>query len=178
MFLFVGIVFLGVAHCAIGQESLGSKARELIRNAKAGDDLPEGVSVRIWADMGGRKDGKTLKEHWEFSTGKVHQVVREEQQTVRFKSRKCETKGMLFALKKGWILKIEAREGMGEPTLLADTGFQIGGRSITIHIDGKVALLVVEHCTGGGYRVTNSKALTKLYDKLAAKARAPFKSQE
>ena len=129
-----------------GQHSLREKARKLINEAKPGDELPKGVTIQVWAHMSGQKEPKTLSEHWEFSTGQVHSMVvdrenRDDKKPTRYKSNDFDTSGLMFALKQGKFLKIEAREGMGEPTLLAGTPFKTGGRIITLFIDGKVALV-------------------------------------
>ncbi len=128
-----------------GQDSIRDKAQKLINDSKPDDDLPKEVSIQVWADLSGQTKPRQLSEHWEFSTGKIHSLVSPKmgvgkQKLIRIKSKDCNTSGLLYSLRKGKFLKIEAREGMGEYTLLEDTPFDTGGRSITLLIDGKVAL--------------------------------------
>ena len=157
--------------------------RALLKEAVASGSLPKGMIVRIGACMGEvddntPADAKELVELWEFSSNQVCRVecrFREGKPIYdRIESRPFDCKGICKDLLDGHAAEIHRRKGTGPGTVLAGTIYHRGTRSIEVEWNGKTLLDL--HETNGPtldvYPETDARAFGKLYERLAAQARA------
>lgn len=156
---------------------------KLLLDAKqTGGHLPKNMTLRVYCDMfSSDEPEQSLKEAWEFSSAGVHKLgqvtgVR----TLQFRrqaSRKFNSTGVCQDLIDAKIEHLINLELPDDSELFAGTEFCFGDRSIEILIDGKYATGLTECCAAAGYPKPKSLAFTKLYEKLASKARSTFKQE-
>ncbi len=120
---------------------------KLLKEWDQAGTLPEGVVIRVDADLLGPNDNCKDKaaankpieetgfhEHWEFTAKHAHRVATEfrDNKWVRttLETKPFESKKICQALLTGKATQIAARKGTGEPKQFVGTGYRFGGRSV------------------------------------------------
>ncbi len=172
-------------------------ARTLLEEGDKNGKLPEGVVLRVHADLGGvstedREDAKargveipeSFEEIWEFTSTEVHRleyVVNEKRRAHyrRIESRPFDSKTLCQQLIDGKLLEIGTGKAVGELRQFVGTPYCTGGRFIEFYRTGSPNPLVdlSEHCTGAGYHESDAVAFAELYETLARQGRAAFAPQ-
>lgn len=162
-------------------ETVSVDLKAILKQGWKSGKLPEGVVIRVAADLGGSIDGKLdLKEAWEFSAGQVHKIEYRKASASskagyqRLKSLPFETKNLCEELIEGDAFEIEAGEGDEKSAQFVGTQCRLGFRRITVLIDGKVELELEESCLFAGYPKSLAKKFAVLYEQLAQHARDEF----
>lgn len=157
-----------------------SVVQRLLKEARVSGTLPEGVVLRVRADMGktGTDAGIRQEEQWEFADGAVHRLVIAtvdgKHVLKRVESRPCDARALCAIALEGKLCDMEDMEGEGKSVLFAGTAYDVGLRSIEVLRDGKTLLEVGECCVFGGYPETKARAFAALYEELASLARRAF----
>ena len=172
--------------------------RSLLESGRDSGDLPEGVVLRVSANLwktvpadeklrraeeAQSGDAETsLEERWEFTAGQVHKVTmvvdEEGDADVEYRrtaSRRFDTSELCHQLLTGRLVDIGAGEGKGESMQFVGTEFDVGHRYIELFVDGKIACWAGESCLGPGLPESDARALAALYERLAKPARETFK---
>lgn len=177
---------------------INAEAKALLEAGKAAGKLPEGVVIRVSADLfhatpadpgEKRKEeakgidfDEKLEESWEFSDGQVHrtrwELTGKNHELRRVDSRPFDSSGLCRDLLDGKILAIELGEAIGEPMMYVGTDFDLGGRAVEVLKDGEALIEVGEGCVFGGYFGSDARAFAELYEKLAKQAQAAFSANE
>ncbi len=169
--------------------------RKILGGEGAGDALPMGVVLRLEADLfnsisadearesesnaSEKPQQKRFREVWEFSTDRVHRVVREYSQDPkagnrptyrRVESKRCDTSTLGKILLDADFFSFTDRADE-DFVHFAGTDFELGHRSISVVVEGKEKLIYGESCAAGGYSKTKAEAFGRLYETLAKRAR-------
>ena len=173
---------------------INRRAKKVLEAGRVAGTLPDGVTVRVCADLfhsvpldpeerrkeekQGIRHEERLEESWEFPGGQVHRLVWQEGDAGsgwhRAASRDFDSGRLCTQLLDGELLTIELGEGEGDTAMYVGTNFDLGGRSVEVLQDGEMLIVVGEHCTFGGYPESDARAFAALYESLAGQARAAF----
>ncbi len=173
-------------------------AKSILESGKAAGRLPEGVVIRVWANLEhsvpadeeqklkeeakGVDFAKNLRESWEFTADQVHRIEYDDSGKagvrVRAESRPFDSKGLCKELLEGKVLSIGKGEGTGEAVLFFGTNYEVGGRFVEVFKDGDRRITVGESCIFGSYAESDARAFAALYEKLAKQARAAFAGEK
>ncbi len=158
-------------------------ARSVLEKGRSAGAMPEGMVVRISACLGAAEKNagaevKGLVELIEVTPGKVHRVEHHSEGGKpvykRIESREFDSKSLCKDLLEGRAIEIASRQGTGPVTVLADSIYRLGSRSIKVEWNGQTILDLYE--TNGpfldGYRETDARAFGKLYERIAEQARS------
>ena len=161
--------------------------RKLLKQADEAGRLPAGVVGRVWSQMlwkaGTSKEDKS-SEAWEFTSDKVHRIVRGVKGNSviyrRDKSLPFDSERLCRELADGRILEIRDNKGAGEPVrfALALEGYDQGERSIEILVDETPVIRLGESHLSPGYLEPHARNFATLYEKLASQAQAVFAEPE
>lgn len=188
LILAVACSVIGSASAEDEREQHTKEARQLLEFSQRTGTLPEGVAIRVVAQLSGHLDNgrrgeeRTFKEAWEFTSKEVHRIVGrcEDQKFVyrRTDSRPFDSIVLCKELMDGKVFEIEERKAKGDEIMFAGTDFNMGLRSIEILRNGEAILEVYECCALAGFRGEDAIAFAALYERLAAHARETYKSLE
>lgn len=173
-----------------------NEVRVLLETGVASGSLPDGVVIRVSANLFGVDDKKieaakargevieeSLKEAWDITSTEIHRLVydagdNDKYSYRRVETRKFDSKHLCKVLLEGDFLEIGTGKGTGKPAQYVGTHFRLGGRSIDFSREGESESLLslYELCTGPGYPKSDACKFALLYEQLAHHAREAFKS--